>query len=48
MAEQTLGPNHLDVATSLHKLALLYEAHGHYEKAGPLYARALAIRQKNP
>ncbi|MFM1899807.1 MAG: hypothetical protein RLZZ216_383 [Cyanobacteriota bacterium] len=44
--EKQLGPEHLDIATSLNKLALLYRAEGRYEEAEPLYRRSLAIREK--
>jgi tetratricopeptide (TPR) repeat protein len=44
--EQKLGPEHLDVATTLNNLALLYYKMGDYEKALPLYQRALDIREK--
>jgi len=38
-AEQTLDPNHPDVATSLNSLALLYNAQGQYTQAEPLLKR---------
>ncbi len=41
-----LGPEHPDVATSLHNLALVYRLQGKYAEAGPLYQRSLAIREK--
>jgi CHAT domain-containing protein/tetratricopeptide (TPR) repeat protein len=44
--EKQLGPEHLDIATSLNKLALLYRAEGRYGQAEPLYRRSLAIREK--
>jgi hypothetical protein len=44
--EKTLGPDHLDVATSLDNLALVYRALGRRAEAEPLRTRALAIRQK--
>ncbi len=44
--EKALGPDHLDVATSLNSLAALYRAKGDYAKAEPLYQRALSIREK--
>ncbi|MHC1756201.1 MAG: tetratricopeptide repeat protein [Methanosarcina sp.] len=40
------GPEHPDVATTLNNLALLYEGMGKYEKALPLYKRALEIIEK--
>jgi tetratricopeptide (TPR) repeat protein len=42
--EKVLGPNHLDVATSLNTLAFFYEKQGRYADAEPLYKRAAAIR----
>jgi tetratricopeptide (TPR) repeat protein len=44
--EKVLGPNHLDVATSLNTLAFFYEKQGRYADAEPLYKRAAAIREK--
>ena len=44
--EQTLGPEHPDVATSINNLALLYQAQGKYAEAEPLYQRALVIYEK--
>ncbi|MGH9842915.1 MAG: tetratricopeptide repeat protein [Blastocatellia bacterium] len=44
--EKMLGPEHIDVATSLNNLAELYRGKGDFAKAGPLYQRALAIREK--
>jgi tetratricopeptide (TPR) repeat protein len=46
-AEQTHGPDHLDVAASLNDLALLYYCEGKYEAAEPLYKRLLEIREQN-
>ena len=46
VAEQTVGPDHPDVATSLHNLAGLYLAQGDYAKAEPLHKRSLAIKEK--
>jgi len=46
VAEQTLSPDHLNVATSLNRLAALYYAQGQYALAEPLYKRSLAIREK--
>jgi len=43
LAEQALGPDHPDVATSLNNLALLYSEMGAYGQAEPLYQRALKI-----
>jgi CHAT domain-containing protein/Tfp pilus assembly protein PilF len=44
--EQELGPDHLEVATSLNNLALLHQNKGNYERALRLYQRALAIMEK--
>ena len=46
VAEQSMGPNHPDVATSLNNLAALYKTQGQYAQAEPLYKRSLAIREK--
>ena len=46
VAEQNVGPDHPDVATSLNNLASLYNNQGHYAQAEPLYKRALAIDEK--
>ncbi len=46
VAEQNVGPDHRDVATSLDILARLCQAQGDYAKAEPLYKRLLAIREK--
>ena len=46
VAEDNVGPNHPDVATSLNNLAELYKTQGHYAKAEPLYKRALSIKEK--
>ena len=46
VAEQTFGPIHPSVATSLNNLALLYDTQGQYALAEPLYKRSLAIREK--
>jgi Tetratricopeptide repeat len=40
-----LGRDHPDVARSLNNLADLYERHGRYADAEPLYQRAVTIRQ---
>lgn len=45
VAEQNVGPNHPDVATSLNGLAALYRMQGDYAKAEPLLKRALAIKE---
>ena len=39
-------PGHPSVANTLNNLALLYDSMGAYEKALPLYQRALGIREK--
>jgi tetratricopeptide (TPR) repeat protein len=44
--EKTLGPDHREVADSLHALASLYDDKSDYAKAEPLNLRALAIREK--
>jgi CHAT domain-containing protein/Tfp pilus assembly protein PilF len=44
--EKALGPDHPDVALSLHNLAVLYRQKGHYADAEPLFKRSLAIREK--
>src|SRR5215211_522247 len=46
LIEVRLGPEHLDTATALNNLALLYYAQGRYEEPPPLVKRALKIREK--
>ncbi|NER85197.1 MAG: tetratricopeptide repeat protein, partial [Leptolyngbya sp. SIO1D8] len=46
MYQQLLGQRHPHVATSLHNLANLYKAQGHYEAAEPFYQKALTIRKQ--
>ena len=46
MGEKALGPEHLEVSTSLNNLALLYVATGDDAKAEPLLQRALQMREK--
>jgi len=46
IGEKALGPEHLEVSTSLNNLALLYVATGDYAKAEPLLQRALWIGEK--
>ena len=46
VAEETLGENHPDVATTLNNLAELYKTQGDYEAALPLYRRSLQIREE--
>jgi tetratricopeptide (TPR) repeat protein len=44
--EQTLGPDHHEVAYPLTNLAILYAEQGRYVEAEPLYLRALHIREQ--
>jgi tetratricopeptide (TPR) repeat protein len=44
--EKQFGPDHVNVATALNKLAVLYYARGRYADAEPLYKRSLAIREE--
>ncbi|MCX8110807.1 MAG: CHAT domain-containing protein, partial [Syntrophorhabdaceae bacterium] len=46
ITEKSLGPEHPDVALSLHYLASLYSDLGDYQKALPLFERSLEIREK--
>jgi tetratricopeptide (TPR) repeat protein len=46
--EEKLGPEHLDVAATLHTIAGLYQNMGAYEKALKLYKRALDSYEKVP
>jgi tetratricopeptide (TPR) repeat protein/transcriptional regulator with XRE-family HTH domain len=46
LRERMLGPDHLDVAFSLHNLAILYKEQGKYTEAELLYQRALRIREQ--
>ena len=46
VAEESVGPDHPDVATSLNNLAALYKTQGQYAAAEPLYKRALSINEK--
>jgi tetratricopeptide (TPR) repeat protein len=46
LRERALGPDHPDVAQSLHNLALLYGSQRQYADAERLYQRSLAIREK--
>ncbi|MEH2252188.1 tetratricopeptide repeat protein [Nostoc sp.] len=43
VAENRLGLEHPDVATSLNNLALLYDEQGRYEEAEPLYLQSLEL-----
>ena len=45
--ERKLGPDYLEVANSVSRLALLYYCETKYNAAEPLYKRALQIRKKN-
>ena len=45
ICEQQLGPEHPNTASSLNNLAMLYHAQEQYERAEPLYQRAIAIWQ---
>jgi CHAT domain-containing protein len=47
MREQVLGTEHLDVAETLNRLAVIYVTKNEFAKAEPLYQRALAIREKS-
>jgi tetratricopeptide (TPR) repeat protein len=47
VAENTYGPNHLNVAVCLNNLALLYDELGKYEEAEPLYRRSLTITRRS-
>lgn len=44
--KNALGPEHPDVATSLHNLASLYRIQGQYDKAEPFFKGALVIWKK--
>lgn len=44
--ERVFSPDHPDVAQSLNNLAALYNDRKLYDKAEPLYERALDIRKK--
>ena len=46
MRESLLPINHPDIAQSLNNLAALYNDSKQYEKAAPLYERALEVRLK--
>ena len=45
--EQHSGTEHLDTASSLNNLALLYREQGKYEKAESLYRRVLAVYEQH-
>ncbi|CAM9964931.1 unnamed protein product [Ectocarpus fasciculatus] len=46
MGEDTLGPDHPDVAIRLNNRAELLRAQGNFDEAEPLYVRAIAIGEK--
>jgi len=46
LREKALGPNHLDVAKELSRLAAIYNGLERYAEMEPLYKRALAIRER--
>ena len=46
MAEEIVGPDHPNVATSLNNQAELYRTQVQYAAAEPLYKRALSIYEK--
>ncbi|MGD1000805.1 MAG: tetratricopeptide repeat protein [Candidatus Brocadiia bacterium] len=46
IAEKTKGPDDPDVAASLGRLAMLYEAQGQNAQAEPLFERLLALEEK--
>jgi tetratricopeptide (TPR) repeat protein len=43
LREQTLGPDHPDIAVSLNELAEFYSARGKFDLAEPLFVRALKL-----
>src|SRR4051794_20506518 len=46
LAERSFTNQPEVIATSLHKLAIVYAAQGRYAEAEPLYKRSLALREK--
>ena len=44
--EKNFGPDHLNVASSLNNLALVYKERGDYAQADALFRRALPIMEK--
>jgi tetratricopeptide (TPR) repeat protein len=46
VAEQTRGPDHLDVAQSARNLGVMYHALGRHGEAEPFFTRALAIIER--
>ena len=47
VAEQTVNPNHAEVAESLNNIAELYRAQGQYAQALPLLKRSLATEKRH-
>ena len=47
MREHLFGPDHAEIATSLNTLALLYVAQAQYDRAEPLYVRAVATGEQS-
>ena len=48
LSETKLGSRHLKTATSLNNIAEFYRERGLFEKAEPLYKRAITIKEENP
>ena len=48
LEEQTLGPEHPELARLLNNLGTIREREGNYSQAEPLYKRALTIWEKAP
>ena len=46
VAEETFGPNHINVALALDNLAVLYQGQGKHAEAEPLFKRAMEIEEK--
>jgi tetratricopeptide (TPR) repeat protein len=46
LLEQTVGPDHPTLATTLNNLAVVCEAQDKYAEAAPLYQRALALIER--
>src|SRR5512138_3601418 len=46
LAEKAVGPDHIDVARSLHNVASCHAALGRLAEAEPLFKRALVIEEK--
>ena len=42
-----MPPTHPHIATTLNNLATLYREQGHYDKAEPMFKRALSIQEKS-